>query len=263
MSDPVATASLQQAMRDTLALATAPRPQDPEEFYYDLDNSVLDLDEEYPGLGECIIEWQATRRGAAALPGWRPPNFGQVECSCYEKEPYLCEILNQARQARAAAMSRYSQWPQCPCQSPQLGTGITNANSALIRWWLSSSHPHWTRNNANKPGLLRRPIPKTPPSGSMPNVKGTKTVTGDILGPGTVQIDKQSWIRHAARAGPIVGCAARVVNEAKVGSTPKARGAVRARAAGAMKCANLGCSHPSGHTAQARDAPRKIGPANH
>ena len=60
MSDPVATASLQRAMCDTLTPATALRPLDPEEFYYDSDDSVLDLDEEYPGLGECIIEWQAT-----------------------------------------------------------------------------------------------------------------------------------------------------------------------------------------------------------
>ena len=61
VNDPVATASLQRAVHDTLAPATAPRPQDPEEFYYDSDDSVLDLDEEYPGLGECIIEWQAAR----------------------------------------------------------------------------------------------------------------------------------------------------------------------------------------------------------
>ena len=79
MSDPVATASLQRAMHDTLALATALRPQDLEEFYYDSDDSVLDLDEEYPGLGECIIEWQAARQGTASLPGWHPPNFGQLE----------------------------------------------------------------------------------------------------------------------------------------------------------------------------------------
>ena len=59
VSDPMATVSLQRAVHDTLALATAPRPQDPEEFYYDSDDFVLDLDEEYPGLGECIIEWQA------------------------------------------------------------------------------------------------------------------------------------------------------------------------------------------------------------
>ena len=56
VSDPVATASLQRAVCNTLTPATAPRPQDPEEFYYNSDDSVLDLDEEYPGLGECIIE---------------------------------------------------------------------------------------------------------------------------------------------------------------------------------------------------------------
>ena len=97
----MATTSLQRAVHDTLALATAPRPQDPEEFYYDSDDSVLDLDEEYPGLGKCIIEWQAARWGAVSLPGWHLPDFGQLERSCYEKEPNLWEILNQARQARA------------------------------------------------------------------------------------------------------------------------------------------------------------------
>ena len=97
----MATTSLQRAVCDKLMPATAPRPQDPEEFYYDSDDSVLDLDEEYPGLGEHIIEWQATRRGTTSLPGWHPPDFGQLEQSCYEKEPDLWEILNQARQARA------------------------------------------------------------------------------------------------------------------------------------------------------------------
>ena len=101
VSDPVTMALLQWAMHDTLMPATAPRPQDPVVLYYHSDNSVLDLDEEYPGLGEHIIEWQAARWGAAPLPGWHPPNFGQVECSCYEKEHDLREILNQARQARA------------------------------------------------------------------------------------------------------------------------------------------------------------------
>ena len=102
VSDPMVTASLQRAVHDTLMPATAPRPQDLEEFYYDLDDSVLDLDEEYPGLGECIIEWQATQQGATSLPGWCPPNFGQLERSCYEREPNFQGILNQARQAGAA-----------------------------------------------------------------------------------------------------------------------------------------------------------------
>ena len=78
VSDPMAMALLQRAVRDMLTPATAPRPQDLEEFYYDSDDSVLDLDEEYPGLGECIIEWQATRQGTASLLGWCPPNFGQL-----------------------------------------------------------------------------------------------------------------------------------------------------------------------------------------
>ena len=30
------------------------------EYYYDSDNSVLDLDEEYPDLAEQVVEWQAT-----------------------------------------------------------------------------------------------------------------------------------------------------------------------------------------------------------
>ena len=102
VSDPGVTASLQRAVHDTLTPATAPRPQDLEEFFYDLDDSILDLDEEYPGLEECIIEWQAAQQGAASLPGWCPPNFRQLEQSCYEKEPNFQEILNQARQARAA-----------------------------------------------------------------------------------------------------------------------------------------------------------------
>ena len=102
VNDPVATASLQRAVCDTLTLATAPRPQEPKELHYDSDDSVLDLDEEYPGLGERIIEWQAARWGAAPLPVWHLPNFGQVERSCYEKEHDLHEILNQARQARVA-----------------------------------------------------------------------------------------------------------------------------------------------------------------
>ena len=48
---PVATASLQMAVREALASATATRPQE-EEYQYDFDDSVLNLDEEYLGLAE-------------------------------------------------------------------------------------------------------------------------------------------------------------------------------------------------------------------
>ena len=49
VSDPVATALLQRAVHDTLTPATAPRPQDLEEFYYDSDDSILNLHQEYAG----------------------------------------------------------------------------------------------------------------------------------------------------------------------------------------------------------------------
>ena len=55
----MALASLQGAMCNTLVPAMAPRPQEQEEYYYDSDDSVLNLDEEYPGLVEHIVEWQA------------------------------------------------------------------------------------------------------------------------------------------------------------------------------------------------------------
>ena len=73
----MASVSLQEAIRNKLMLATAPRPQE-QEYYYDSDNSVLDLDEEFPDLAEWVVEWQAAQRGAASTPAWRPSNFGQI-----------------------------------------------------------------------------------------------------------------------------------------------------------------------------------------
>ena len=101
VDNPVASVSLQGAVRDTLMLATAPRPQE-EEYYYDLDDSVLNLDEEYLGLAQQIVEWQAAQRGAASVPAWHSSDFAQLERSCYDKETDLRELLNQVRQARTA-----------------------------------------------------------------------------------------------------------------------------------------------------------------
>ena len=56
---PAATASLQMAVREALTPATAARPQEEEEEYdYDSDDSVLNLDEEYPDLAERVMQWQ-------------------------------------------------------------------------------------------------------------------------------------------------------------------------------------------------------------
>ena len=49
VDDPIASASLQEAMLNMHMLATAPQPQE-QEYYYYLDDSVLNLDEEYPDL---------------------------------------------------------------------------------------------------------------------------------------------------------------------------------------------------------------------
>ena len=97
---PAAMASLQMAMHEALAPATAARPQE-EEYQYDSDDSVLDLDEEYPGLAERVMQWRAAHQGATCTPpGW-PSDFGRPEQSHFNKLPDLRELLNQAEEAKA------------------------------------------------------------------------------------------------------------------------------------------------------------------
>ena len=96
---PVATASLQMAMHEALTPATAARPQ--EEYYYDSNDSVLDLDEEYLDLAEQVMQWRAARQSAACAPPWWPSDFGRPEQSHFNKLPDLRELLNQAKEARA------------------------------------------------------------------------------------------------------------------------------------------------------------------
>ena len=95
----VATASLQMAVREALAPATATRPQ--EEYHYDSDNSVLDLDEEYLDLAERVVQWQAAHQSTACAPPWWPSDFSRPEQSHFNKLPDLRELLNQAEEARA------------------------------------------------------------------------------------------------------------------------------------------------------------------
>ena len=96
---PVAMASLQMAVREALMPATAARPQ--EEYHYASDDSVLDLDEEYPDLAEWVVQWRAARQSAACAPPWRPSDFGRPKQSHFSKLPDLRELLNQAEEARA------------------------------------------------------------------------------------------------------------------------------------------------------------------
>ena len=97
---PVATVSLQMAVHEALSPATATRPQE-EEYQYDSNDSVLNLDEEYPGLAERVVQWRAARQGAACAPLWQPSDFGRPEQSHFNKLPNLRELLNQTEEAKA------------------------------------------------------------------------------------------------------------------------------------------------------------------
>ena len=98
---PTAAASLQVAVHEALAPATAAWLQE-QEYYYDSDDSVLDIDEQHPKLAERVVQWQATQWGATSIPLWQPSDFGQQEWSPCDKLPDLREMLNQARGARVA-----------------------------------------------------------------------------------------------------------------------------------------------------------------
>ena len=66
---PAAMVSLQVAVHEALAPATAAQLQE-EEYYYDSDDSVLHIDEQYPKLAERVVQWQAARWGATSVPPW-------------------------------------------------------------------------------------------------------------------------------------------------------------------------------------------------
>ena len=88
------------AVREALVPATATRLQE-EEYQYDSDDSVLNLDEEYLGLAERVMQLRAAHQGAACTPPWRPSDFGRPEQSHFNKLPDLRELLNQAEEAKA------------------------------------------------------------------------------------------------------------------------------------------------------------------
>ena len=102
LDSPAAMASLQVAVRKVLMPATAAQPQEEEEYYYDSDDSVLDIDEQYPELAERVVQWQAAQWDAASIPPWYQPDLGQEQQLLSDKLPDLHETINQARGARVA-----------------------------------------------------------------------------------------------------------------------------------------------------------------
>ena len=80
LDSPAATALLQVAVCKALVPATATQPQEEEEeYYYDSDDSVLNIDEQYPELAERVMQWQAAQRDTASVPPWHQPDFGQEQ----------------------------------------------------------------------------------------------------------------------------------------------------------------------------------------
>ena len=99
LDSPAATASLQVAVRKALMLATAAQPQEEEEeeeYYYDSDDSVLDIDEQYPKLAERVVQWQAARQDATSVPPWHQPDFGQEQRLLSDKLADLCKMATHA-----------------------------------------------------------------------------------------------------------------------------------------------------------------------
>ena len=88
------------AMHDALTPATAARPQE-QEYQYDTDDSVLNLDEEYPGLAEWVVQWWDALQSTICALLWQPSDFRRPEQSHFNKLPDLRELLNQAEEARA------------------------------------------------------------------------------------------------------------------------------------------------------------------
>ena len=95
LNDQGASESLWEAMHDTLAQATAPQPEE-EEYYYDSDDLVVDLDAKCPEMVQWMVEWVEVKKARALLPPWCSGDFGESEHICYGREPHLSEVLNQA-----------------------------------------------------------------------------------------------------------------------------------------------------------------------
>ena len=127
-----ARASLQMAVHEALMPATAARPQE-EEYHYDSDDSVLNLDEEYPGLAEQVMQWWAACQSATCTPPWQPSDFSRPEQSHFNKLPDLRELLNQAEEAKHANGCLYNQLPRCRCPSPALGIWTANVSNVTIK----------------------------------------------------------------------------------------------------------------------------------
>ena len=189
--------------------------------------------------------------------GGAQPNFRQLERSCYEMEPDLQDILNQARQARAAGIV------QVQSVAPML------LPVASVMDWDCQHKQHFDQTMAKRQSsplddekykqasTPPQTDPKDAPIRDHTQHEGHEN--GDWGCSRTRdRLDRQLELDRACSKYEV-----KAANAAKVGSALKAGGTVRAGAAAVMKCASPECGHPSEHAAQAGDALKKIGPADY
>ena len=222
LDSPAAMASLQVAVRDALTPATAARLQEGEdEYYYDSDDSVPDIDEQYPELAERVVQWQAAQWDAASVPSWYQPDSGQEQRLFSNKLPDLCETINQVRGAKP---------------------------------WPSDILPRSRWSSANEPRRLPNQIPMMPSMEDAPKQQNGRVGIGGIQESGA-KIGRRNSTRLGSAAR--VGSVARVGSTAKVGSTvrvgsavragrgPRAMAAMRPRHAAGTRCGGLESGHPN------------------
>ena len=214
---PAATASLQMAVHEALVPATATRPQE-EEYQYDSDDSVFDLDEEYLGLAEWVMQWQAARQGTTCAPPWWPSDFGRPEQSHFNKLPNLRELLNQAEEAKARQ------------RAPRQSVALTPLPFASIRDLDCQCQQRHDQTIAK-----RQSSPLGGNSGREPKHHHSQTpmmpLMCDVVGKnrirvGTVVTREQGWIasRNSTGHAAKVGKGQRVAGGVKAGNTVRVGG---------------------------------------
>ena len=216
---PAATASLQMAVREALTPATAARPQ--EEYHYDSDDSVLDLDEEYLDLAERVVQWQAARQGTACTPPWRPSDFGRPEQSNFNKLSDLRELLNQAEEARARKRVPVQSVAPTPLPFASISDLDRQRQQRHDQTMAKCQSSPLDGNSEREPKRRRNQTPMTPPM--LDAVGQNRTRVRTVVAQGQGWIGSWNLIGHVAK----VERGRRVAGGVKAGSTVRAEGGQR------------------------------------
>ena len=191
---PVATASLQMAVHEVLVPATATLPQE-EEYHYDSDDSVLNLDEEYPGLAEQLMQWWAAHQSTTCTPLWQPSDFGRPEESHFNKLPDLWELLNQAEEAKARQQAPVQPVAPTPLPFASIRDLDCQCSNVTIKRWQNVSPPRG--NNERGPKRHHSQTPMMPPMWDA--VGQSRIRIGTMVAQGQGWIASRNLIGHVIR----------------------------------------------------------------